>query len=142
MILHVPEYDPDAPVIVINVGNSRASLATWQSNELKTPLFVPTTDEGAFEKAFMGHAAECPKGRPAATIIGSVVPAALKRICEFVSDRMGKEALVVGESVPLPMDVDVEDERAIGVDRVCAAAMAYEKIQASFTVVDFGSAVT
>jgi type III pantothenate kinase len=40
------------------------------------------------------------------------------------------------------MDVGVKDKRAIGVDRVCEAAAAYDKLQTGCTVVSFGTAVT
>ena len=109
---------------------------------MKTPLFAATDDQAAFEKAYAAHAEAAPKGRPAATVVGSVVPEALERIKAHVFAQQDKETLVVGETLPLPIDVGVTDSRAIGVDRVCAAAAAFEKLQTGCTIVDFGTAVT
>lgn len=136
------DYDPSAPVVVIDIGNTAVGIATWHAGQLKTPLSVPMADRPAFDEAFKGHQAACPKNRPAAVVIGSVVPTALKQICTFVRQSLDYNALVVGDTVPLPLDVGVTDSREIGVDRVCAAAAAYEKLQAPCTIVDFGTAVT
>ena len=40
------------------------------------------------------------------------------------------------------MDVAVTDAKAIGVDRVCEAAAAYDRLSTGCTVVSFGTAVT
>ena len=132
----------DSPAIVMDIGNMTINVATWQADRLKTPLSVPTSDDGAFDQAFAAHIRALPNGKPAATVIGSVVPTALERIRARIEETADQQVLVVGETIPLPMDVDVEDVRAIGVDRVCAAAAAFEKVQTACSVVDFGTAVT
>ena len=141
MIRRAP-IDPEGPIIVIDIGNTTTSVATWHGGALKTPLTEATEDSRAFEEAYAAHARASPLGRPAATVISSVVPEALERIRVFVLAQQEREALIVGETIPLPMDVGVKDKRAIGVDRVCEAAAAYDKIQAGCTVVSFGTAVT
>ncbi len=142
MIYKVPPFDPDAPIIVIDIGNTTVTLATWQSDRLNASLSVPTTDQTAFSEAYSAHLDSSDRGSIGATVIASVVPEALERIREFIDGRQDKEPLVVGESVPLPIDVKVADPRLIGVDRVCAAAAAFDKLERGCTVVDFGSAVT
>jgi len=137
-----PPFDPDAPIIVIDIGNTTTSVAAWHGGALKTPLAVATNQPLAFEETYAAHVKSAPLGRPAATVISSVVPDALERIRVHVLARQEQEALVVGETIPLPMDVAVKDKRAIGVDRVCEAAAAYDKLQAACTVVSFGTAVT
>ena len=71
-----------------------------------------------------------------------MVPEALEGIRGVVEDGLGKKVLVVGGRIPLPIDVGVTDPAAIGVDRVCAAAAAYDRIQSACAIVDFGTAVT
>ena len=138
----IAPYDPAAPVIVIDIGNTATGIATWQADRLKTPLSVPTEDQGAFNKAFTTHVEAIPRSGPAATVIGSVVPLALERIRTYVLATRDRQPLVVGEVIPLPIEVGVTDTKAIGVDRVCAAAAAFETLQTGCTVVDFGTAVT
>lgn len=132
----------DAPAVVIDIGNTKTSVAIWQSGELKTPLGVPTNDHAALGNAIRTHMEATPKGRARAVVAGSVVPDALRRVLEYVSEVFDQDALVVGETIPLPIEVAIADAKMLGVDRACAAAAAYETLQAACTIVDFGSAVT
>jgi type III pantothenate kinase len=142
MIRPPTRYDPDAPVVVIDIGNTSTGIATWERGQLKTPLSAPTQDGQAFAERLAAHVDAMPGRGPAAVVIGSVVPAALERVRAFVAEARQQDALVVGESVPFPMDVGVVDPKAIGVDRVCAAAAVYDRLQTECIVVDFGTAVT
>ena len=142
MIYRPRPFDPDAPVVVIDIGNTSTKIATWHKGELKTPLGVPTESHEAFVEAFSAHIQDAPLGRPAATIIASVVPAALERVRGEALAVQDQDPLVVGENVPLPMDVAVTDKAGIGIDRVCEAAAAFESLETGCTIVDFGTAVT
>lgn len=142
MIAKPTDFDPGAAVVLIDIGNTALHIATWEAGRIKSPLSVSVDDDGAFDDGFRAHADAMPQGNPAAVVVGSVVPEALERIRRYVFQRIEKQALVVGDNLPFPMDVEVEDRRAIGVDRVCAAAAAYEKLQHACVVVDFGTAVT
>ncbi len=141
-MIKLPPYDPDALVIVIDIGNTNTKVATWHGNNLKTVLSVPTGDMSAFEEAYMAHRQATGKQLHAATIIGSVVPKALERIHAYVAGLEGREPLVVGDTLPLPMDLELKDNKTVGVDRVCQAAAAYDRIQTGCTIVSLGTAVT
>ena len=138
----LPRFDPGAPVIAIDAGNTTTSLATWKDGGLLTPLSVGTGDMNGFREAFAAHVGAMSPRRPVAVAMASVVPEATKWIRNFVSDELNLVALVVGDTLPLPLEVDVEDARAIGADRVCAAAATYATLGTACIVVDFGSAVT
>lgn len=142
MIHRVPAYDPDAPIIVIDIGNTTTDVATWHQGEIKTPVGVPTNDLGRFSDVLAAHVDAIPKRRVPAVAIGSVVPQALEEIRTLVGKILDLDALVVGEAIALPIDVDVTDVKAVGVDRVCAAAAAFDKLERACTIVDFGSAIT
>lgn len=142
VVIRPPAFDPTAPIVVIDIGNTTIRVATWHEGTVKTTLTHPTADSSAFEKAFAAHREAAPKRRLAAAVISSVVPDALTRVRDFVSASLDQEALVVGETIPLPMDLALADKRSVGVDRVCQAAAAYDRIQRGCTVVSFGTAVT
>jgi len=142
MIYKVPAFDPDAPIVVIGVGNTHTTLATWRRSQLVTPLSAPTGDAIAFKEAYVAHLDAASNGRIGATVIGSVVPGTLASIAEFVRERTDKDALIVGETISLPMEVAVIDPKAVGVDRVCGAAAAYDTLKTGCTIVSFGTAVT
>lgn len=142
MIQPIYEVDPEAPVVLVEIGNTKVKLATWFQSEVKTPLSVPVADADAFDQAFTAHVDGISATVPPPTIVGSVVPDALKRVREYVRQRYDRDVLVVGEKVALPLDVGVDDVKSIGVDRVCAAAAAYDKIENACVVVDIGTAIT
>ena len=69
MVLRPPLFDPQAPVIVMDIGNTTLTVATWQGGQLKTPLSTPTDDDAALEEALTAHLDALPRKRPAATVI-------------------------------------------------------------------------
>lgn len=141
-MIKLPPYDPDAPVIVIDIGNSNTKVATWIEDNLKSVLAAPTGDMAAFEEAYAAHRQASGRQRHAATVIGSVVPEGLKSIRTRVAEIEDRQPLVVGETLPLPMELEVKDRKTVGVDRVCQAAAAFHRVQADCTIVSFGTAVT
>ena len=50
--------------------------------------------------------------------------------------------LVVGEELHRPMNLAVEAPESVGIDRVCCAAAAYERIHQACAVASFGTAIT
>lgn len=142
MIRMLKNYDPEAAIIVLDIGNTGTHIATWHQDQVKTPLVVPTSDAKALTEAFRAHVEALPHQRAAAAVIGSVVPDATERVRQIVSDTLDREALVIGDAIPLPMDVAVKDPTAVGVDRVCAAFATYDRVGTGCITVDFGTAVT
>lgn len=142
MIAARTDDNADSPAVVVDIGNTSVGVATWLADEVKTPLSVRTDDQSGIEEALAAHFDALPRGGPAATVIGAVVPTVLEHVGRWVRERLDRGPLVIGDAIPLPMDVKVTDKRAIGVDRVCAAFAAYDKLQTACTVVDFGTAVT
>lgn len=142
MIQQIPKFDPDAPTIVIDIGNTTVAMGTWLKDQVVSLLSIPTNKPSAFTEALDAQIKSLPDEKAAAVIICSVVPDVLERIRVHVLALTDKEALVVGQTIPLPLDVDVKDPGAVGVDRVCQAAAAYDNIQTGCTIVSFGTAVT
>ena len=137
-----PLDDPDAPVLVVDVGNHSVKLGIWSQGSVKGRLSVATGDASAFDRALEAERQSFPRRLPPAVVIASVVPAVLEQLCSGPLTVFPRRPLVVGDSIPLPMDVGVDYPKAIGVDRVCAAAAAYERLRTACTVVDFGTAIT
>jgi len=142
MIMIPPDFDPDAPVTVIAIGNSRTALGIWTSGQVAAVVRVPTGDVGAFDEAFEELARSMPLGRPAAAVVSSVVPMALATVRARIEALIDRAALVIGEQVARPIDVCVPEPAKVGMDRLCNAAAAYERLEHSCVVVDFGTAVT
>ena len=134
--------DPGAAVILIDIGNSSIAMATWHGDQVKTPLRIATADSKVLEESFRAQCEVSPDSQPAAVVIGSVVPKRLAECRSLVKKLLGQNALIVGDSIDLPIEVSVKNPKAIGVDRVCAAAAAFKQIQTACAIVDFGTAVT
>jgi type III pantothenate kinase len=139
---HPKRLDPDAPIAVIDIGNTSTHLAQWQEGKVSAPAVVPTHDAAAVEEAFDALRGAFARTGPAAVVIASVVPDATDVVREMVARKLDRQALVVGEQIPLPLEHDLLDARTLGVDRMCAAAAAFHQLQDACVIVDFGSAVT
>lgn len=142
MIDHLPVFDPSAPAVLIDVGNTTMEMAAWHEGNVKDRVSIKTGDQQAFAQALTVHLNAMPANQMPAVVVGSVVPQALDQIVNHVETTLDRMVLVIGENVALPIDVDVIDVKAVGIDRVCAAAAAFDTIQAACTIIDFGTAVT
>ena len=118
-MIRPPVYDPSAPIVVIDIGNSTIGVATWHQAKTKSVLSNRTSDQAGFERTFAAHNQAAPKGRLAAAAISSVVPEALERVRDFLRSAMEVEPLVVVDTIPFPMDLDLSDKKSVGADRVC-----------------------
>ncbi|MDC7222837.1 MAG: type III pantothenate kinase [Spirochaetales bacterium] len=75
-------------------------------------------------------------------IISSVVPALTGKIQQMVSSLIGKQPLIVGPGVKTGLKIRIGNPSELGTDIVCNCVAAYEKVQDSCLVVDFGTALT
>ncbi|MCK5114022.1 MAG: type III pantothenate kinase [Phycisphaerae bacterium] len=81
---------------------------------------------------------------PKQLVAASVNPSALKVLEEVATETISAKAIIVGIDTPIPMEVtaEVENPKSIGMDRLCTAAAAYDKLGVGCIVADFGTAVT
>ena len=137
------EHKSERPgVVVIDIGNTSIAVGAWDDGQVSQVSRTPTWDGRAFAAAFDCICGSLHQGRPTAIVVGSVVPAALDRVVACVKETAGLDARIVGADVALPIDVDLQSPETVGVDRVCCAAAAFDRVRQACIVVDFGSAVT
>lgn len=135
-------FDPTAPVLILSIGNTNTSLAIWHQQRVLGLVQVPTLDTRQFETALNAMVESFPSGGPAAGVVASVVPKALADVQERLRKALRREALVIGDQIRVPIDIDVDDPASVGVDRLCNAAAAFERLKRSCAIVGFGTAVT
>jgi len=58
------------------------------------------------------------------------------------SEAIQQDTLVVGRDLPLPLDTKLEHPESVGVDRLCAAVAAFDRLGVACVVADFGTAIT
>lgn len=135
-------FDPAAPILILSIGNTNTSMATWHQQQVLGPVRVSTQDTAEFDAALRATIASFPSKTPAAIVVASVVPSALVVMRRAMKEALHRDALVIGEQLTAPIDVDVDDPAGVGVDRLCGAAAAYDRLQRSCVIVSFGTAVT
>ena len=129
-------------IVAIDVGNRGIALGGWDAMKVVGAAHLPTSDHQQFPAALTRLCTGFPNGKPHAVVLASVVPDAVGWIRDCVTSVAKVRAPVVGSEIPLPIPVAVREPDRVGVDRVCAAAAAFDRSGHACTVVDFGSAVT
>ena len=127
-------------VLACDVGNSRIRLAIVHGEDASPVRVLRVGDLGSLGNALekLWEEAETPKKLAAA----SVNPSALKALEAAATEAIRQDVLVVGRDVPLPIETDLPEPEAIGVDRLCCAAAAFDRLGAACVVADFGTAIT
>jgi type III pantothenate kinase len=77
-----------------------------------------------------------------ATIMSSVVPPLTQKISRVLSELADLQPLIVGPGVKTGLDVQYDDPREVGADRIVNAVAALDRHEPPLIVVDFGTATT
>jgi len=127
--------------LAIDIGNSRVGLGIWDGDGLHDARRVQTEHLDDHRAALTETWGAMNGGRRAA-VIGSVNPVLTARLQELVEEVCGVTAYRVRDDLPLPMPLELDNGHEVGVDRVCCAAAAYERIGRACAVASFGTAIT
>jgi type III pantothenate kinase len=133
--------EPADALLAIDIGNTRVGLGIWDGDGLHDCRRVPVDRPGE-HRAALEETWRAMNGGRRAVVIGSVNPGWTPGVQELVEEVAGLSALRVRDDLPLPMPVEVENAREVGVDRICSAAAAYERIHGACAVASFGTAIT
>lgn len=129
-------------IAVVDIGNSSIALALWSDGKVSHHQDLAGGRIEPAGEALKGLAGKCDQGGLNGVVIVSVVPDVVDRLGVYVQQQMDIEPLVVGRTIPLPMEVKLPHAETVGVDRICCAAAAFERNKESCVVVDLGTAVT
>jgi type III pantothenate kinase len=77
-----------------------------------------------------------------ASIVSSTVPQLSEQWTEMADRYLGHQMLVVGPTIRTGMPIRIDNPREVGADRLVNSVAAYERIQDTCVVVDFGTAIT
>lgn len=136
-------------LIAIDIGNTNIHIGLFVKNEQKSVEVIADGDKAALVKALKAAWEQIPisetskeKKRDGAIIVSSVRPDWLELIREIAKNELGEKILVIGDNIPLPMAMFVDEPLKVGTDRVVAAAAAYAVAENAVVVADFGTALT
>ncbi len=77
-----------------------------------------------------------------ALALASVNDAVANPLSELLATQCDQDVFRVGEDLPLPLEVDLDPETIVGVDRLLGALAAFSVVENACVVVDAGTAVT
>ncbi len=76
------------------------------------------------------------------SIVSSTVPQLSEQWTQVADRYLGHSMLVVGPSIKTGMPIRIDNPHEVGADRLVNAVAAYDRIQDTCIVVDFGTAIT
>jgi type III pantothenate kinase len=127
-------------VLAADVGNSALHLAAVTGDQVSAVQVVRPGDGGRLGEALCQLWAALPA--PREFVAASVNAAHLALLEQAARQAIGQDVLVVGRDLPLPIGTDLPDPSAIGMDRLCCAAAAFDRLGVACVVADFGTAIT
>ena len=127
-------------VLACDVGNARVKLARIQGENIETTDDLQVGRLAELSDLLRERWNQTP--RPRKLVAASVNPAALKALEAAADAALHTAVLVVGRELPRPIDTDLPHPEQIGMDRLCCASAAFDRLGVTCVVVDCGSAVT
>ncbi len=136
------DANPTDPLLVVDIGNTSISLAVSDEDGLHHAVHVPSAEPATWDDALRGTFASIADTDHRQVVIASVNPPVHAAFVERVEAICGAAPLNVRSELPLPMPLEIDHPDEVGVDRVCSAAAAYERVRGVCAVASFGTAMT
>jgi type III pantothenate kinase len=134
-------------LLTLDVGNTEITIGLFSGDRLEGHWRLTTNPDrtpdewGVALGAFLLHSHHSPNA-VRASVIASVAPAVTQSLAEGVRDLTGGEVRVIDATSPLPIQLDVDEPRTVGADRIINTLAAVDRFHADTIVVDFGTATT
>jgi type III pantothenate kinase len=129
-------------LMLIDVGNTRVGMGVWDEDGVHDVVRVAGVDEDAWEPAIEATWERIRDRRAPGVVIGSVVPRRARRISDLVESIADREPAHVRDDLPFPMELQIDNPGEVGVDRICCAAAAFERVGDACAIASFGTAIT
>lgn len=136
-----PLVEPADALLAVDIGNTRIGLGIWDGDGLHDSQRVAGVDIEALRPA-VTTAWNALQGARRAIVIGSVHPRRTTLVQDLLEEVSGQEVLRVRDDLPLPLPLDLDHAEEVGVDRVCSAAAAFERLGGPCAIASFGTALT
>ncbi|HRS27356.1 MAG TPA: type III pantothenate kinase [Phycisphaerae bacterium] len=133
---------PVDALMVVDIGNTRIGLGTWDSDGIHDVIRVPIAQPGVWAEAVRKAWSGSEDAGRRAVALSSVAPDQTPRLTAVIEEVCRTEALSIPEDLPLPLKIDVDEPEGLGVDRVCSAAAAFERVGGPCAIASFGTATT
>jgi type III pantothenate kinase len=136
-------------IVAVDIGNTKVAVGLFLEGKEDSIVSFSGSDEAELRE-YLGSVwqkvpvveASAEGKRNGAIAVSSVKPAWTEMIRRIAKDDLSEDIHVVGEEIPLPMSMWVDQPEKVGTDRVVSAAAAYAVVEGAVVVADFGTAVT
>lgn len=134
-------------ILTVNVGNSSTAFGICKDREWLERWRIRTVHErmpdeyGLLFERFL-HRLDLKPGDIDRLVVASVVPQVTEMIVQVGRDDFGNEPLILGPGVTTGLHIRTDNPMEVGADLVANAVAAYELVQGSCVVIDFGTALT
>jgi type III pantothenate kinase len=136
-------------IVAIDVGNTNIAIGLFLDGNERFVRSIPGSEREELTNCLTSAWQQVPiletskeKKRDGHIVVSSVKPEWTEVIREIVETGLDEEIHIIGQDVPLPMSVWIDEPDKVGVDRVVAAAAAYAIVEDAVVVADLGTAVT
>jgi len=136
-------------IIAIDIGNTNIAIGLFLEGREEFIESIPGLSEAELTSCLESVWRKIPlvegskeNKRNGVIVVSSVKSAWTEEIRRIAKDHLNEEIHIIGEDIPLPMSVWVDEPEKVGTDRIVAAAAAYAVVEDAVVVADFGTAVT
>jgi type III pantothenate kinase len=136
-------------IIAVDIGNTNIGIGLFLEGTEDFIRSIPGGSETELRDCLVDSWRKIPvlesskeKKRNGVIVVSSVKPVWTDLVRRIADEDLGENIHVIGEDIPLPITVWVDDPRTVGTDRVVAAAAAFAVVEDAVVVADFGTAVT
>ncbi len=136
-------------IVAIDIGNTNVGIGLFLDGKEESIQTLPGGAKSELRECLAGIWERMPiletstEGkRNGAIVVSSVKPVWTEEIRQIVEEDLNEKILVIGEDIPLPMHVWLDEPGKVGTDRVVAASAAYAVVEDAVVVADLGTAVT
>ncbi|MCW3065812.1 MAG: putative transcriptional acitvator, Baf family [Solirubrobacterales bacterium] len=134
-------------LLVVDVGNTQTHFGTFDGERLVEHWrYATVREETADELGAKLRGLLALRGQSFEDIDASIVSSTVPRLnlewLQAGQRYLGHETIIVGTGVKTGIPIRIDNPRELGADRLVNAVAAYERVQGSCIVVDFGTAIT
>jgi len=136
-------------IIAVDIGNTNIAVGLFLEGVEKFMEPIPGRARARLTSVFKSAWEKVPvlksskeKKRDGVIVVSSVKPAWTEVVRQIVEKELGERIYLIGEDIPMPMPMWVDEPAKVGTDRVVSAAAAYAVVGDAVVVADFGTAVT
>jgi len=136
-------------IIAVDIGNTNIAIGLFLDGQEQFIKSISGKSRAQLAKCLKSAWQRIPvlesskeQKRDGVIVVSSVKLAWTKVIQQIAKDDLGEKVCIIGEDIPLPLPVWVDEPDKVGTDRAVSAAAAYAVVNDAVVIADFGTAVT